>query len=156
MIRAVASCRILDLYRRFRGTCCFHLQLRILQFRLGVLTEATMEMAFFWVRSRSKQAPLKRLSVSTSPHGAISQKTAIFILTAVRDSSHTVLFSQALFGVFSTNAPHSAPKAAHECTTLCLDPHKAFASVKRCAELQFLDLQATEGSFRQRQALRIR
>jgi hypothetical protein len=54
----VAPCCIVEVYRRFRGAYYLHLQ--------------------------GDELPLKRREISTRLHGATSQKTAIFILAAVR------------------------------------------------------------------------
>jgi hypothetical protein len=52
----VVPCSLIEVYRRFRGTCCLHHQ-----------------------RWRQK-LPLKRRKTSTRLHGAITQKTAIFVI----------------------------------------------------------------------------
>jgi hypothetical protein len=58
----VAPCSLVEVYQCFRGPCCLHHQ--------GALM---MEAA----------------KTSTRLHGAATQKTAIFILTAVRTSNPT-------------------------------------------------------------------
>jgi hypothetical protein len=62
----VAPCSLVEVYQRFRGTCCLHHQ-------------GTHSSPWWW----RQQVPLKRWYTSTRIHGATTQKTAIFISPAV-------------------------------------------------------------------------
>jgi hypothetical protein len=62
----LAPCSLVEVCQRFRGPCCLY--------HLGD-------------DSSRQQGPLKRWQTSTRLHGATTQKTAIFVLTAVRTSN---------------------------------------------------------------------
>jgi hypothetical protein len=107
----VTMCLLVGSFRRFGGAYCLHLQgLSRPTSSHGVTTQKTnidtseycLKMTVFWVvaplvevyrRSSSwwwrQQAPLKRRWTSTRLHSATTQKTAIFIIAAVRTSSLT-------------------------------------------------------------------
>jgi hypothetical protein len=67
VVWVVAPCSLVEVHRRFRGTCCLHYH----------------SLPWWW----RQQVLLKRRWTSTGLHGATTQKTAIkviFILAAVR------------------------------------------------------------------------
>jgi hypothetical protein len=68
-----APCRLVEIYRRFRG--------------------AYWLIAWWW----RQEAPLKRQSISTRLHSATSQRTVIFILVAVRTLNLTNLYKVRCF-----------------------------------------------------------
>jgi hypothetical protein len=76
VFRVIAPFSLVEIYQRFRGLCCLHHQG---DERLIALIALMMEAA----------RPLKRWQTSTRLRGATTQKTAIFIFTAVRTSNPT-------------------------------------------------------------------
>jgi hypothetical protein len=99
----VAPCSLVEVYQRFRGPCCPHHQ-------------------------EDPEDP-KRWQSSTRLHGATTQKTAIFVLTAVRTSNsfYSVLGKLKKKWQFSTKTNKCAQGNVR---AVCFIPHPKLVCVK--------------------------
>jgi hypothetical protein len=80
----VAACSLVEFYQRFRGPCCLHHQ------------------GDHRPDDGGSKGPLKRWYNSTRLHAATTQKTAIFILIAVKTSNPTTASEMSLKIVISS------------------------------------------------------